>query len=202
MKRLAAALLLPLVLLAARPAVAVDADQARILVSSAAHDSLAAFGGKKQTPTEAQAVLHHILTRYSDMDTVSLYLLGRYWSRASPEARHEFSGLLEGFLITAFGGLIKDMAADDRIEIKGAEAKGDKVVVHSLFLATGEDPTPVDWVVGDTGAGRPVIVDLSVDGVTVVTTMQADFTSVIRSASGKLEALFEPLRRKINSLDG
>ena len=202
MKRLAAALLLPLALLVARPAVAVDVDQARMLVRSAANDSLAAFAGKKQTPAESQAALRQIISRYSDMDTVSRYLLGRYWSRASPEVRQEFSGLLKRFLITAFGGLIKDVASDDRIEIKGAEVQGDRVVVHSLSLSVGEDPTPVDWVVADTTAGHPVIVDLSVDGVTVVTTMQADFTSVIRSAGGKLEALFEPLRRKINSLDG
>jgi len=60
----------------------------------------------------------------------------------------------------------------------------------------------VEWAVTETASGRPVIVDLSVDGVTLVTTLKADFTSIIRLASGRLEALFDPLRRKVSALGG
>lgn len=200
MKRLAAALLLLLVALPVEAAV--DTEQARALVRAAAADSLAAFAGKVQTPDEAQMAIQIIINRYSDMGTVSQRLLGRYWSRSSPEPQREFTNLLEHFLIATFGGMIKDVPADEHIEIRDAEVQGDHVVVHSISFSPGEEPSLVDWVVANTTDGRPVIVDLSVDGVTAVTTMQADFTSVIRSASGKLEALFEPLRRKINSLDG
>ena len=202
MRRFVAALLMPFALLATRPAAAVSQEQAQSLVRSAVNDTLAAFAGKTQTQDEAQAATLLILNRYSDMETVSQHLLGRYWNRSSSEPRQEFSHLLEKFLVTAFGGMIKDVPADERIEIQSAEVKGDNVVVHTISTASGEDPSVVDWVVADTPAGRPVIVDLSVDGVTVVTTMQADFTAVIRSASGKIEALFEPLRRKVTTLGG
>jgi len=202
MKWKSAVLILPLVLLAHRPAAAVETEEARLLVRSAVNDTLVAFAGKVQTPDEAQMAIKTILGRYSDMETVSQRLLGRYWNRSAAEPRLEFSTLLERFFITAFGNMVRDISADERIEVRNAEVQGDHVVVHSTSLSPGEEPLAVDWVVVDTAAGKPVIVDLSVDGVTVVTTMQADFTAVIRSASGRLEALFEPLRRKVSTLGG
>ncbi len=195
-----AALLLPLALLAARPAAAVDTEQARLLVRSAAADTLASFAGKTLTPDEARAALRPLIAKYGDMETESRQILGRYWAKASPESQKEFAILLERFVVTAFGGMIDEVPAGQRIDVQSAEAQGNTVVVHSVASSPGEAPTPVDWVVADTAEGRPVIVDVSVDGAAMVATLQADFTSVIRSASGGLEALFGPIRRKISAL--
>ena len=200
-KALAIALLLPLALLASRPAFAVDAEQASALVRSAAADTLAAFAGKKQSPAQARAALHQIIGRYGDMNTESQHILGRYWTKANSDSQQEFAALLERFVIASFGGMIDEIPAGQRIEVKGAEVQGDRVVVHSIASSPGEEPAALDWIVVDNAAGgRPVIVDLSVYGVAMVTTLKADFTSVIRSASGRLEALFEPLRRKVSAL--
>ena len=191
---------LPLALVVARPAMAVDQAQARILIQSAATDTMATFAGKKMSPDEARAALRPIIAKYGDMATESRQILGRYWSKASPESQQEFALLLERFIVTSFGGMLDDVPVGMHIEVLNAEARGDKMVVHSLASSMGEEATPVDWVVAETADGRPVIVDVSVDGAAMVETLHADFTSVIRSASGGLEGLFAPLRRKVNNL--
>jgi len=195
------AILLPLALLTAHPAAAVDKESARVLVSSAAADAMAAFSGKTLTPDEARTAVRPLIAKYSDMEIESRQITGRYWKMASHENQQEFASLLERFIITTFGRMVDGGIPVDRsIEVKTAESRGsDRVVVHSAVHSAGAPPTPVDWVVMDSASGRPVIVDISADGVTLVTTMSADFTSVIRAASGKLEALFDPIRHKISS---
>ena len=200
LRGMAASVLLPLVLLAANPAAAADVEQARQLVRSATTDAMAAFAGKKLTPDEARNAMRQLIARYGDMETESRYMLGRYWSRSTSGSQQEFAALLERFVVAAFGGMVNDVPADQRIEVRNADIQGDRVVVHSNVSSPGEETAAVDWIVAETAAGRPVIVDISAEGVTLLTTLQADFTSVIRSSSGKLEALFEPLRRKVSTL--
>jgi len=199
-RRLVAAVLLPLALLAARPAAALDTEQASQLVRSASADALAAFAGKKMTADEARAAMRPLIAKYGDMMTESHQILGRYWSKASPEDQRQFAGLLERFVISAFGGMIDEVPADQKIQVVGAQAQGDRVVVRALVSSGSEIPTPVDWVVTDTSEGRAVIVDVAIDGVSLVPTLKEDFTSVIRSTTGRLEALFEPLRRKVGAV--
>ena len=196
------AMVVAFALVAARPAAAVEVETARALVRSAATDTVAAFAGKTLAPDEARAGLRRLLSRYGDMETESRFVLGRYWSRAASEDQQEFARLFERFVISSFGGMIAEVPAGLRFEVLDGEVRGNTVVVHSIATSPGEEASKVEWAVTETASGRPVIVDLSVDGVTLVTTLKADFTSIIRLASGRLEALFDPLRRKVSALGG
>jgi phospholipid transport system substrate-binding protein len=199
-RRFIAPMLMGAFVLASNSAGAVDSEQARALVQAAANDTMTTFAGKKMGPDEARMALRPILAKYADMATESSQILGRYWNRASPEQQQEFSQLLERFVVTSFGAMLDEVPAGMRVEVRNAEIINGKLVVHSVAASSGEPPTPVDWVVVDTAAGRPVIVDVAIDGAAMVTTLNADFTSVIRSASGGLEGLFGPLRRKVTNL--
>jgi len=192
--------MLLLALLVSRPAAAADPAQARRLVQSAANDTMTTFAGKKMTPDQAREALRPIIAKYGDMPTESRQILGHYWTKASPNSQQEFALLLERFIVTSFGGMLNQIPAGMRIEVGDAETLDDKMVVHSFAASPGEDETSLDWVVVDTAEGRPVIVDVSVDGAAMIKTLRADFTAVIRSASGGVEGLFEPLRLKIKTM--
>ena len=191
--------MLLLALLVSRPAAA-DPVQARLLVQAAADDTMTTFAGKKMTSDQAREALRPIIAKYCDMPTESRQILGRYWTKASPSSQREFALLLERFIVTSFGGMLNAIPAGMRIEVEDAETLGDKIVVHSFAASPGEDETPLDWVIVDTAEGRPVITDVSVDGAAMIETLRADFTAVIRSASGGVEGLFEPLRLKIKTM--
>ncbi|MFD2235374.1 hypothetical protein [Phaeospirillum tilakii] len=54
--------------------------------------------------------------------------------------------------------------------------------------STGPSPSPPD--------GHPGIVDIAVDGVSVTRAMREDFTSVLRSSGGVIQALLDALVHK------
>jgi phospholipid transport system substrate-binding protein len=185
---------------AGRPAAAVEPEAARALVQAASADMLATFAGKTLSRDQAKAAMQRLVDKYCDMELESQQILGRYWARATPDQRREFRRLLEGFFVGVVGGMVDGVAAEQRIVVQSAERDGDRVVVHSLAFVPREPAAAVHWVVMDGTDGRPVIVDASAEGVALVATLQADFTSVVRAAAGHLEGLFEPLRRKIAGL--
>jgi ABC-type transporter MlaC component len=182
----------------ALPAYALDADGARALVTSAASDALGGFSGRKVSTAEAQAKMKLLLETYGDMEFESQQILTRYWLRASPAHQQEFANLLERFVIATYSGALDGVPKGERLDIRDVDQKGDRFIVHSTFITPGDDPMAVDWVVASTRSGKPVIADIVADGTALVPTMSADFSSVVRSAGGGLEALFEPIRRKIN----
>jgi len=200
LRRSALAIALALPVFAGRPAAAVEPDAARALVQAAIADMLGSFAGKTLSRDDSKAAMQRLVDRYCDMGVESQQILGRYWTRATPEQRQEFQHLLESFFVTVVGGMVHGVAADQRIVVQGADRDGDRVVVHTLAFVPRETASAVHWVVMDGPAGRPVITDASADGVALVTTLQADFTSVVRAAAGRLDSLFEPLRRKVAGL--
>ncbi len=192
-------LLLPAALCAGRSAAAVETEAARSLVQAATADMLTSYSGKPLSSAESRAVMQRLVDRYCDMGVESREILGHYWSHATPAQQQEFEGLLRRFFITAVGSMIDGVSPNQRITVQGAERSGQRVVVHSLAFVPNQPGSVVDWVVTDGSAGKPVIVDVSTDGVALVTTLSADFTSVVRAAGG-LGGLFAPLQRKMDEL--
>jgi len=192
--------MLPVAIITARPATAVEPEAARALVQTAAADMLDSYAGKTLSRADAHAAMQRLVDRYCDMGVESQQILGRYWTRATHAQQQEFEGLLERFFVTAVGGMIDGVSANQHITVQGADRDGDRVVVHSLAFVPNKPAVVVHWVVMDGSAGKPVIVDVSADGVGLVATLSADFTAVLRASAGQLEGLFDPLRKKVTGL--
>jgi len=182
---------------AADIATTLDEQAARTLVQTAITDILGTFAGKTMSPEDTQAAMRRLIASYTDMGLESQQILGRYWTHASPEQRLEFQGLLERFFVRMAAGMVDEISPDQRILVQGAERKEHRVVVHTLASIGNERASDVNWVVMTGSSGKPVITDVSLDGAALITTLQADFTSVVRGAATRsIEALFEPLRKK------
>jgi len=181
---------------------ALDVVEARDLVANAARDAVDAFAGQKLSPAEAQLKLQSLLDKYSDMRFQSQQVLGRFWKTTSADQQREFSSLLTRFIIVAYGSMIDEVPATLEIQVATAEPQDKSFVVHSLAGTSRQDMMPVDWVVTTTPDGRPVIADISVEGVGLFRTRQEEFGSIIRSTGGHLDGLVATLRSKINLLTG
>ena len=196
LRNLAFAAVLPVALCANRPAAAVETEAARSLVQAATDDMLASYAGKTLSRDDSHVAMQGLVDRYCDMGVESQQILGHYWTRATPAQQQEFQGLLERYFVGAVGGMIDGVSANQRITVQGAERDGDRVVVHSLVSSPNKPASMVHWVVMDGTAGRPVITDVSTEGITLVTTLSADFKAVVR-AVGRLDGLVDSLRQKV-----
>ncbi len=181
-----------------QPALALDEKAADALVDKVVQDAMSSLAGKNLPPAERNKVVRRLIDTYADLQQTSADVLGRYWTRASDADRAKFKSLVIDYILAVWGQQLDDMTPDQKILVKSAEPQGDRVVVHSQSIEAGEEPTPVDWVVGSTADGRLIIVDVTVDNVSPVRTIKDDFTSFLRTNGGQLSALFVAMQKKID----
>ncbi|CAA7626105.1 phospholipid-binding protein MlaC [Magnetospirillum sp. SS-4] len=185
-------------LLLASPARALEAAAAEAVVRSAVADASAAFEGGPFSRDEKRARVSRLVEKYVDLPFESELLLGRHWRKASPEQRSTFTELLIPFFVSTYGSMVDSAKVTPEVEVIGSQpGGGGAVVVHTLLKTPGETPVTVDWTVTGLETGRTVITDLVAQDIGLVTTLKADFTAVIRSAGGDIEALFAAMRKKI-----
>lgn len=188
-------------LLLGRPvaAAALDAATAEGVVKGAIADATAAFVGGPFTQDEARAKIAFMVEKYADVPYESEQLLGRYWRKATPTQQKDFSDLLVPFFVATYGDMINGAKSAPRIDFVATEAQGESFMVHTLIQPQGEEAVPIDWLILISPSGKLVVGDLIAEDIGLVTTMRSDFTSVIRSAGGNIEALFSAMRKKIES---
>jgi len=189
---------LGLALLVPGAARAADPARARAVVESALHDGIESFAGPTLPLEDRRVRLDSMLRRHSDPTLLSARILGRYWARFEPAEQATFSDLLIRFMVASYAGLLVDVPTGVTYVIDEPTDLGDRIRVPTTVSLPGPGavPQPVDWEVAEVD-GRAVIVDLTVEGVSLLKAMHEDFVSVLRASGGKAEPLFEAMRRKI-----
>ena len=185
--------------LAGRPALALDVEVAKTFVAKAIDDTLSTYAGKTLSGDQRAAKLRDTIGRFADPALTGRDILGRYWAKATPDEQRRFATTLVDYVVATWNESLSDIDANVRIEVTAAEPQGDRVLVHSVATQPNELPNTVDWLVAADTAGRLVAADVSVGGVSLVNTMKADFTSVLRANSGQMEGLLAAMKKKIDA---
>lgn len=182
---------------------AADVDRAMKTVQGAVDEGISTFIATRHPLAERTRLLDDLLRRYIDPPMLSASLLGRYWPRITPAEQGTFAELLVRYLVTSYVGLLGLAEPGTTLKVTGGVDLGDKVRVLSTAMLPAHpgEPIPVEWIVQDNEAGKPVIMDLTAEGVSLIRAMRDDFASVLRSSGGKIAPLMDGLQRKIDAND-
>ncbi|MBI3443794.1 MAG: ABC transporter substrate-binding protein [Magnetospirillum sp.] len=182
------------------PCRAADVDLARRTVQSAVDEGLSTFVGKTIPLEQRTRLLDSLLRRYVDPTMLSASILGRYWPKITPAEQSAFSELFVRYLVTSYVGLLGRAESGLRFTVEGGQDLGARARVLSNAYLPSEPvtPIPVVWEVATNPQGKPVVMDLTAQGVSLIRAMHDDFASVLRSSGGKIEPLMAGLQRKID----
>lgn len=186
------------------PAAAADIAAARATVQSAMDEGISTFASGKTYPLEERTRrLEAIVRHHTDPGLLSAAVLGRSWAKLPPDQQAAFSERLITFVVSSYVGLLDEPAEGVTFTLGEGQDLGAKVRIPSEVgrSVPGVPRSQVDWVVAFTPEGQPGIVDLTVDGISLIRAMHEDFTSVMRNSGGRIEPLMEALARKIAAND-
>ncbi len=188
-------------LAAMTPASATDATTAHDTVKTAVGEGLGTFAGKTYPLDERTRLLDGLMRRYTDPTMLSAALLGRHWNKITPQEQAAFSDLFVRYLVSSYVGLLRNLQPGLTIDVGAAEDLGGRFRVPSTAHLPSQPgiPVPLEWEVATTPGGKPVVMDLSAEGISIIRAMRDDFASVLRSSGGKIDPLMEALQRKIDS---
>lgn len=177
-------------------ALALDADAGKRHVTALIDEALHSFDGK-MSREEKSATLKRLIGKYGDVRTSAQDVLGRYWSRVTPEQQEKFTALLLDYAIGSWVDEFGDMPAEQRIDFVAVEPQANGRTLFRSVAVNAQQSTPVDWILAEGGDGRLAIVDVAVEGVSIIKAMGSDFTAIIRANGGKIDPLFEAMEGKI-----
>ena len=135
-----------------------------------------------------------LLAERFDLPLISRYVLGIYWRRASAEQKDEYSVLFEDYLVNIYASAIGRYGGEN-LSIKSSHSVGKDTIVRTEVHGPRIPTLKIDWRIrGD--AGNYKVVDIIVEGVSLVIIQRDQFASVIRRAGGDIEGLLLELREK------
>ena len=135
-----------------------------------------------------------------DIKGVALYTLGSYRKNLNEEQKKEYTILFEQYFIKTFVSRLTDYS-EPKIDVISAEKINDKyTIVSSILLATDKKAqVRIDWRVYTKDPNKPLIRDLIIEGLSLARTQKEEFSSIIESNDGNINALFSKLKEFINS---
>src|SRR5882724_12529104 len=180
------------------PAVADAADDPAGVIATLGDKALAEIKKNSSARPQMEANFKVLLDTYFDVPSISRFVLARYWRVATDGERAEFTQLFEELVVQSYVARFSQYSGEtfkvDKV-VKDQPDPGD-AIVHCQVQAAGQEPVRAERRLKDNG-GHYRIVDVKIEGVSMVQTFRDEFASVIRTNGGTIAGLNEALRKKI-----
>lgn len=158
--------------------------------------------GEEAANQGASQALLPLIEAQTDLRLLGRLALGRYWREASPEQRAEYLNLFRSYMLQTFVERLRPYAGTDlgpageRFRIVASRPVGRRdILVQSQVAPPASPPLQVDWRLRAQD-DVPVIIDLIVEGVSLLITQRSEFAAVIERAG--IDGLLSELRARVS----
>ena len=134
-----------------------------------------------------------------DIKGIGFYTLGAYRKNLNNDQKKEYSVLFEKYFLKSFASRLAEYS-NPEIEVNSKEKLSENyTMVSSILVATDKRPEiKIDWRIYTKNSENPLIRDLIIEGLSLARTQKEEFSSIINSNDGNIDALFETLKEFTN----
>ncbi|MFQ5955734.1 MAG: phospholipid-binding protein MlaC [Kiloniellales bacterium] len=193
-------MVLVLTFLPAVAGAAASADQAVRFIQSLADQAIEVLQAKDATLAEREDRFRTLLKERFAVRTISRFVIGPYWRKATPEQRSAYLELFSDWIVKTYavrlGGYV-----DEEFSITGTRvnpADQDIFVGTRIVKPDSSVAYRAVWRVRRMN-GSYKIIDVEVEGISMALTQQDEFKSVARRKG--IDGLLEILRERIDRID-
>ena len=142
--------------------------------------------------------LRKLAEKNVDIKGVGYYSLGKIRKTLNESQLTEYNNLFKEYFLKSFSSRLSEYS-DPKINVLSQKKISEKYTIVSSVLVAKEDrpEVKIDWRVYTKNPENPLIRDLIIEGLSLARTQKEEFGSIISSGDGKIEALFENLKKFI-----
>jgi len=168
-----------------------------IFVQSTVNRAAKTLGGNL-TKEERIIKLKEIARTTVDIKGVGYYSLGVHRKNLSSEQLEKYHELFSEYFLKSFASRLAEYS-NPEIEVNSKEiVNKNYTIVFSTLAATDARPeVKIDWRVYTKNPENLLIRDLIIEGLSLARTQKEEFSSIINSNDGNIDALFESLSQFI-----
>ena len=131
-----------------------------------------------------------------DIKGVGFYSLGSKRKELNNDQIIQYLKLFEAYFLKSFSSRLAEYT-NPQIEVKDKKVLNKNyTIVNSILVATNERPeVKIDWRIYTKNPENPIIRDLIIEGLSLARTQKEEFSSILNSNDGDINALFNTLEK-------
>ena len=155
--------------------------------------------GAGLTKSERMEELKKIALETVDIRGIGFYSLGSHRKTATEDQMQEYEKVFKDYFLISFSSRLAEYS-NPIIQVDSKNKINENYTIVSSTLAASEKrpAVKIEWRIYTKNKDLPVIRDLIIEGLSLARTQKEEFNSIIQSANGDINALFENLREFSN----
>jgi len=172
-------------------------EEAEAFINDLAVTGISMLEQGEYTAEEREQEFRKIVRKGFALQSIGKFVVGRYWRKMTPDQQSEYQELFSEWLLKAYANRLGGYQGQKLEIVKSIETDSrykDVIVSTQVVRANGQPPINADWRVRKFGDDYKII-DLSVEGASMVGTQRKEFESVIKKVG--VAGLIENLRSRL-----
>jgi phospholipid transport system substrate-binding protein len=171
--------------------------EADIFVQSTVNRASEALNNKF-SKEEKISKLKEIASQTVDIKGIGFYTLGAHRKSISSDQIEKYESLFEQYFLKSFASRLAEYSNPEIEVISKKKLNKNYTMVSSILVSTEQRPeVTIDWRIYTKNPENLLIRDLIIEGLSLARTQKEEFSSIIQSNDGDINALFNNLKEFI-----
>lgn len=149
---------------------------------------------KEQDAEQRRVEFENILSDFFDLREIARLVLGRHWRKAEPHQQERYLELFGRYVVAVYAGQFGNYGGQTFTVVQSRAIGQSESLVSAEIRGEGGPPVFLNFRVHRTADG-PRVVDVTVEGVSMLITMRDEFSSVVTREG--IEGLLRRLEEKV-----
>jgi phospholipid transport system substrate-binding protein len=169
-----------------------------VFVQSTVNRAAKTLGGNF-TKKERIEKLKDIASETVDINGIGYYTLGAYRKNINNEQIKQYEFLFKQYFLKSFSSRLAEYSNPEIEVVSKKKINDNYTMVSSILVSTEQRPeVKIDWRIYTKNPKNPKIRDLIIEGLSLARTQKEEFSSIIESNDGDINALFSTLKEFVN----
>ena len=166
-------------------------------VSNFADNAISILSNESLNGSQKNIQFTELVMSSIDMNLISKFVLSKYWKLATDDQKKAYLVAFKQYFISSYANKL-DQYSGEKVVIVSSNAAKKFVIVKSNIVRDGTDTLKIelDWRLL-TRDGQTKIIDLSIEGISLIIAQREEFQSFLANNDNSLDALIN----KLNSIN-
>ena len=175
----------------------VHSIEADVFIQSVVNRAAKTLGGNL-TKDERIEKLKDIARETVDIDGIGRYTLGSYKNDITDSQMIQYKVLFRQYFLKTFSSRLAEYSNPEIEVVSKKKLNENYTMVSSILVSTEQRPeVKIDWRVSTKNPDNLLIMNLVIEGLSLARTQKEEFSSIIQSNDGDINALFSTLKEFI-----
>ena len=166
-------------------------------VSNFADKAISILSNESLNASQKNIQFTELVMSSIDMNLISKFVLSKHWKLATDDQKKAYLEAFKQYFISSYANKL-DQYSGEKVVIVSSNAAKKFVIVKSNIVRDGTDTLKIelDWRLL-TRDGQTKIIDLSIEGISLIIAQREEFQSFLANNDNSLDALIN----KLNSIN-